>query len=72
VSTPAQPEAELPSTCALCGAPLDGVTRCRACGLYQQMGARRPNPFTHASLWLLAGMLIAVYVVALVIVSMAR
>jgi hypothetical protein len=40
--------------------------------LYQQLGARRQNPFTRASLWALAGLLLAVYVVALVIVSLAR
>ncbi|MDQ1522012.1 MAG: hypothetical protein QOI55_3085 [Actinomycetota bacterium] len=73
MSTPAQPDAHAPSTCVLCGAPLvDGVTRCHACGLYQQLGARRPNPFTRGSLWALAGLLLAVYVVALVIVSLAR
>ena len=73
MTTPAQPDAHAPSTCALCGAPLaESTTRCRACGLYQQLGARRQNPFTRGSLWALAGLLLAVYVVALVIVSLAR
>ena len=68
----AQPEAA-PSTCLLCGATLtESATRCRSCGLYQQLGARRQNPFTRASLWALAGMIAAVYVVALIIVSLAR
>ena len=73
MSSPPQPDAQAHSACVLCGATLDpGTTRCRACGLYQQLGARRPNPFTRASLWALAGLLLAVYVVALVIVSLAR
>jgi hypothetical protein len=73
-ATPAGPGAsEAPGTCVLCGAPLgDHVTRCRVCGLYQQLGARRENPFTRGSLWALAALLLAVYVVALVIVSLAR
>jgi hypothetical protein len=36
------------------------------------MGARRPNPFTRGSLWALALLLLAAYVVALVIVFLAR
>jgi len=73
MSTPAQPDAPASPRCVLCNAPLvDGTTRCRSCGLYQQLGARRPNPFTRGSLWALAGMLLAVYVIALVIVSLAR
>jgi ribosomal protein L40E len=76
MSTPAQPDpgaAPAAATCVLCNAPLSaGATRCRACGMYQQLGARQPNPFTRASLWALAGLLAAVYVVVLVIVSLAR
>jgi hypothetical protein len=74
VTTPATPaEPGAPGTCVLCGAPLgDHASRCRACGLYQQLGARRENPFTRGSLWALAALLMAVYVVALVIVSLAR
>jgi hypothetical protein len=76
VTTPAQPEmpsAAAPSTCVLCGAPLvDSAVRCKACGLYQQLGARQPNPFTRGSLWVLGALLMSVYVVALVIVSLAR
>ena len=73
MSAPAQPGAHAPMTCPLCGATVaDGTTRCRSCGLYQQFGARRPNPFTRGSLWALGGLLLAVYVIALVIVSLAR
>jgi ribosomal protein L40E len=73
MSSPAQPSAETEARCVLCNAPLtSGATRCRACGMYQQLGARRPNPFTRGSLWALAALLAAVYVVALVIVSLAR
>ena len=73
MSTPAEPAAEQTNTCALCGKALAlGTTRCPSCGLHQQLGAREPNPFTRGSLWALAGVLLAVYVVALVVVSLAR
>jgi hypothetical protein len=73
VTTPAQPDAHAPSTCPLCGAAVaDGTTRCRSCGLYQQLGARRPNPFTRGSLWALGALLLTVYLIALVIVFLAR
>jgi ribosomal protein L40E len=78
MTVPAQPaghgaEAQAPHACPLCGATVPhGTTRCRSCGLYQQLGARVPNPFTRASLWTLAGLLLAVYVVCLVIVSLAK
>ena len=72
-ATPAEQGAQQPGTCVLCGAALgDHTTRCRACGLYQQLGARQENPFTRGSLWALAALLVAVYVVALIIVSLAR
>ena len=68
----ATPDAQ-PTTCVLCGAPLaPGTTRCRSCGLHQQLGARRPNPFTRGSLWALAALLLTVYVLSLVVVSLAR
>ena len=73
MTTPAEPAAEAASVCALCGTAIQpGVTRCPSCGLHQQLGAREPNPFTRGSLWALAGVLLAVYVVALVVVSLAR
>jgi hypothetical protein len=76
MTTPAHPDptgAAAPSTCVLCGAPLvDSAVRCSSCGLYQQLGARQPSPFTRASLWMLGLLLVSVYVVALVIVSLAR
>jgi hypothetical protein len=73
VSTPAEPAAEPTNVCVLCGKSLAlGTTRCPSCGLHQQLGAREPNPFTRGSLWALAGVLLAVYVVALVVVSLAR
>jgi hypothetical protein len=73
MTTSAQPGADATPTCVLCGAVLvSSSIRCQACGMYQQLGARRPNPFTRASLWALAALLAGVYVVALIIVSLAR
>jgi hypothetical protein len=70
---PAGPGAHADTTCPLCGTTVPhGSTRCRSCGLYQQFGARVPNPFTRGSLWVLGALLLAVYVVSLIIVSLAR
>jgi hypothetical protein len=57
----------------LCGTALaPDAARCGTCGLHQQLGAAKPNPFGRKSLWALAGLLLAVYVIALLIVAVAR
>jgi hypothetical protein len=43
--------------------------RCPSCGLYQELGAERPNPFRQKALWVLIGVLIAVYAVVLFVVA---
>jgi hypothetical protein len=56
----------------LCGAPLAGVGRCSACGLSQEGGPGRRNPFTTPVLLGLGAVLAAVYAVTLVVVLLAR
>ncbi|MCZ7535926.1 MAG: hypothetical protein M5T61_08400 [Acidimicrobiia bacterium] len=59
--------------CPLCGAPVaPGSPRCAECGLHQSTGPERPNPFTAASLWALAGLLAVVYALTVVAVMVAR
>jgi hypothetical protein len=56
----------------LCGAPLASVGRCSACGLSQEGGRGRADPFTTPVRLALAGVLVAVYAVTLVVVLLAR
>jgi hypothetical protein len=57
----------------LCERQLDpNEARCPNCGLYQQVGADRPNPFTQSALWVLIGSIAALYIVVLLIVLAAR
>src|SRR4051812_12324537 len=67
---PPQPEAPAPRECVLCDTELSpNEHRCPSCGLYQELGADRPNPFRQRALWLLIGALVAVYAVVLMIVA---
>ena len=56
----------------LCGAPLVDVGRCSACGLAQEGGPGRPDPFTVPVRLALGGVLVAIYAVTLVVVLLAR
>jgi hypothetical protein len=59
--------------CPLCGAPvLEGDERCRECSMILAGVGGRPDPFTRRSLWLWAGGLLAIYLVVLLIVALAR
>ncbi|MDQ1456417.1 MAG: hypothetical protein QOH28_2037, partial [Actinomycetota bacterium] len=66
------PAGPAPGVCMLCGAPLAGVGRCSACGLSQEGGPGRRNPFTTPVLLGLGAVLVAVYAVTLVVVLLAR
>ena len=46
--------------------------RCRDCGMILAGIGGRPDPFTRQSLWRWAGGLLAIYLVVLVIVVLAR
>jgi hypothetical protein len=66
------PAGPAPGVCTLCGAPLGSVGRCSACGLSQEGGPGRPDPFTAPARVLLALILVGVYAVTLVVVLIAR
>jgi hypothetical protein len=66
------PAGPAPGVCMLCGAPLVSVGRCSACGLSQEGGPGRRDPFTTPVRLALAGVLVAVYAVTLVVVLLAR
>ena len=67
---PPQPPAPAPRQCSLCDTLLSpNEQRCPSCGLHQELGPDRPNPFRERALWLLFGVLAAVYVVVLLVVA---
>lgn len=66
------PAGPAPGVCMLCGAPLASVGRCSDCGLVQEGGPGRPNPFTTRVLVMLGLVLVAVYAVTLFVVLLAR
>jgi hypothetical protein len=66
------PGGPAPNACMLCGAPLVSVGRCSACGLAQEGGPGRPDPFTVPVRFALAAVLVGIYAVTLVVVLLAR
>jgi hypothetical protein len=56
----------------LCGAPLASVGRCSACGLSQEGGPGRPDPFKVPVRLALAAVLVGVYAITLLVVLLAR
>ena len=65
---PASPA--LAQRCSLCDTELgQGAQRCGSCGLFQQLGPNRPDPFRQKALWLLLGVMLAVYLIVLAIVA---
>ena len=66
------PAGPAPGFCMLCGAPLASVGRCGACGLSQEGGPGRPDPFGVPVRVALGAVLLAVYAITLVVVLLAR
>lgn len=59
--------------CPLCGAPVvPADERCRECSMILAGVGGRPDAFTRRSLWLWAAGLLAIYLVVLVVVVLAR
>jgi hypothetical protein len=56
----------------LCGAPLASVDRCGACGLAQEGGPGRRDPFTGRVLVFFGLLFVAVYAATLCVVLLAR
>ena len=66
----AQPQAS--PICAVCGTPVAAdAERCPSCGLARP-AARGSKVLGRQGLWVLAGMLLVVYVIALLIVAAAK
>jgi hypothetical protein len=67
---PPPPPPALNSECFLCGNEVSSATnRCTQCGMHQQVGPQRPNPFVGralAQVWLTG---VAVYLTVLAIVA---
>lgn len=62
-----------PQVCPLCETPVaPDALQCPECGLYQQLGRDRPNPFRANALWTLIGSVAAVYILVLLLVLAAR
>jgi predicted amidophosphoribosyltransferase len=62
-----------PATCPLCGAavPADAM-RCPSCGYHLGGDAGRSGPFSRKALWWSAAALLAVYLLTLLVVALAR
>lgn len=70
IPPPPPPPQPLDARCTLCDARLEvGHERCHACGLYQELGPDKPNPFVNKALWLLIGVMLTVYLVVLGVVA---
>lgn len=69
----ASPPAPAPAACPICATPLDpNQQRCPECGLYQQLGPERPDPFRGRGLTTVIGVLVALWVVVLLVVLAVR
>jgi hypothetical protein len=61
------------AACPLCGAPVaGGAERCPECNMTMAGVAGRAPMFTRQALWWWGGALLAVYLVVLAIVALAR
>jgi hypothetical protein len=59
--------------CPLCGTPVaPHAIRCGECGFHLAGVAGRPSPFSSRALWWSAASLLAVYLLTLLIVALAR
>jgi predicted amidophosphoribosyltransferase len=69
----AQFEMPAPVVCPLCGAEVAAdAIRCDACGYHLAGVAGRSSPFDRRALWWSAAALLAVYLLTLFIVALAR
>jgi hypothetical protein len=66
---PSPSPSEAPSVCPLCGTSVAiTANRCESCGLTLAGLDGRPGPFSRATVWWMAGALLAIYLVVLAIV----
>jgi hypothetical protein len=57
--------------CPLCALPKAPGARCPSCGMTAEFGPDRPNPFTGATLWLLAAAIVVLFAITLLVVALA-
>ena len=55
--------------CLQCGLPKPPDDRCPACGMTSEFGPDRPNPFAGATLWVMIGVIVAVFALTLAVVA---
>lgn len=55
--------------CLQCGLPKPPDDRCPSCGMTPEFGPDRPSPFAGATLWLMIGVLVAVFALTLCVVA---
>jgi hypothetical protein len=55
--------------CSLCATPRDPARRCPECGLAPGFGPDAANPFATGVLWVMMGVIAAVFVVTLLVVA---
>ncbi|HZJ27576.1 MAG TPA: hypothetical protein VFF40_11305 [Acidimicrobiia bacterium] len=69
---PAGPAGE-PRACELCGSRLGAVAdRCGVCGMITGVIRPAPSPFSHGLLWVMAGGVLAIYLLVLALVAALR
>jgi hypothetical protein len=56
--------------CPLCALPKDPETRCPSCGMTSEFGPDRPNPFSGATLWLMAAAIAVLFAMTLLVVGL--
>lgn len=60
------------AACPLCGTSVaTEAARCPSCGLFLTVATRR-NPFAERTLWAMVGAFVAVYLLTLLVVVLAR
>ncbi len=73
MSAQIEPSAPMSAACPLCGEQVaPDTTRCSACGYHLAGVAGRPAPFSRSALWWSAAGLLAVYLLTLLVVALAR
>ena len=61
--------AEVDVPCLQCGLPKPPDDRCPSCGMAPEFGPDRPSPFAGATLWVMIGVIVAVFALTLAVVA---